>query len=109
MDDIFGVVQDYGLEHSAGARLLFLHGAPEEVETVRLGRGTRPVVDTDYETVVLIRDRVDGRQSGKVIGIDADENAIVADGPLVECIAQHRADHIGFTPGGNEDAYLARL
>ena len=51
---------------------------------------------------ITLRNGGDGVDRRGVVGIGADENAIIRIAPAPQRMAQHRSDHVRFAPGGNE-------
>lgn len=95
-------MQNHCLETDAGDAFLLLHGAPEQIKAVRLGGRAGAFVDADHQPLFTFRDGRHGLKCGVIIGINADEDPVIAFAPSVDRIAQHRSDHVCFTPSRYE-------
>lgn len=96
-------MQNNGLETRAGALFFSQHGAPDDVQAVRLGGRSMPFIDAEDQPLFIGDQRGDGIQRRLVVGIDADENPVILASPAGERVAQHRRDHIRFAPGRDEN------
>jgi len=100
---MLGVVEKHGLEGEPLPFLARSHRSPERIEAIGLGRGAGTGIDRDDDARIAFRDRGEGHDGVGIVGIDAHEDAVSRILPLAERVAQHRCDHLGFSPGGDED------
>lgn len=103
------IVQQNGLIGAPLRCFAGAHGAPQYVQAIGLGAGAGMGIDAQDDARIIPGDRRQCCDRVQVIGIDADEDAIIAMPPTGQGVAQHGADDVGFTPGGYEDSDGARL
>jgi len=107
VNNALGVMQHDGLvalpRHDLGCQ----HGTPQMVQAIGLG-GRAGGATTDTRDP-RIADRSDRRRSGRILQIDPDEDAVVRIIEAAGQIAQHRADHRGLVPSGDDARHPAEL
>jgi hypothetical protein len=103
MNQVLGVVQDDAGEFLAHALLFFLDGAADPIQAIGLGGGAVVRQAHQAQFGVARRRLADGGDGSRVVGIDADEDAVQGVAQRGQVVIEHRGDDVGLAPARNGD------
>ncbi len=94
MDDIFGIVKDDGFEGAARARFFAQKGGPEMIEAIGLAGGAG--AGAAHGLKAGVREAGDGALAFGIIGIKADEDAVIGIIQRGGEMGEHGGGMVGF-------------